>query len=93
MITQSILSELKKIVGPEHLLTEREDMLTYSYDAAVLDSQMPCAAVMPGTTQEIGKIVSLAMKIVFPSQFGDRAPTCPGAPFRKLQGLCCSRAG
>ncbi|MFH2061292.1 MAG: hypothetical protein ABIJ59_20710 [Pseudomonadota bacterium] len=41
MISQSILSELKKVVGPEHLLTEKEDMLTYSYDAAILDSQMP----------------------------------------------------
>ena len=59
MISKSIVSELKKIVGPEHLLTEREDMLTYSYDAAVLDSQMPFAVVMPGTTPEIGKIVSL----------------------------------
>jgi glycolate oxidase len=59
MISQSILSELKKIVGPEHLLTEQEDMHTYSYDAAVLDSQMPCAAVMPGTTRELGKIIGL----------------------------------
>ena len=57
MISQSVIETLTKIVGTENILTAREDMLTYSYDAAVLDAQMPAAAVMPENTEQIGDIV------------------------------------
>lgn len=59
MISQSVIDQFKRIVGPDNLLTEQEDMLTYSYDAAVLDAQMPGAAVIPGNTEEIEGIVKL----------------------------------
>jgi glycolate oxidase len=59
MISTSVISQLSDIVGPDYIFTEAEDMMTYSYDAAVLDSQMPAAAVMPGKTEEIGRIVKL----------------------------------
>ncbi len=59
MINEPIISRLKEIVGPDNILVEKEDMLTYSYDAAVLDSQMPLAAVMPGKTEEVGQIISV----------------------------------
>ncbi|MCF8075728.1 MAG: FAD-binding protein [Desulfotignum sp.] len=59
MIQKSILEELKKIVGPPHLLTQKEDMLTYSYDAAVLDPVMPAAAVIPETKDQVGDIIAL----------------------------------
>ena len=36
-----LIEELKKIVGSDNLLTGKEDMVTYSYDAAVLDSVVP----------------------------------------------------
>jgi len=57
MIDQSIVTRLKEILGPENVLTEKEDMLTYSYDAAVLDAKMPGAVVIPGNTEEIGQVV------------------------------------
>ncbi len=53
------IEELKKIVGRENLLTGKEDMVTYSYDAAVLDSVIPLAAVMPENSEEMGKIVKV----------------------------------
>jgi glycolate oxidase len=59
MISQSIIGKLKEIVGSDNILTEQEDMLTYSYDAAVLEPRMPGAAVMPGNTEEIGQIVTV----------------------------------
>ncbi|WP_022666567.1 FAD-linked oxidase C-terminal domain-containing protein [Desulfospira joergensenii] len=59
MIDQSFIKQLAGIVGPEHVFTQKEDMLTYSYDAAVLDSRMPGGAVMPGNTEELGEIVAL----------------------------------
>ncbi len=57
MINKPVISKFKEIVGPDNILVEKEDMLTYSYDAAVLDSQMPLAAVMPGNTDEVGQII------------------------------------
>jgi len=59
MIDQSIVTKFIDILGPENVLTEKEDMLTYSYDAAVLDTQMPAAVVIPGDTQEIGQVVKI----------------------------------
>jgi glycolate oxidase len=59
MIHKSTLDALQKIVGTAHLLTQKEDMLTYSYDAAVLDPVMPAAAVIPETSDQVGKIIAL----------------------------------
>jgi glycolate oxidase len=59
MITKSIINALTDILGPEYVFTEAEDMMTYSYDAAVLDPQMPGIAVMPGNTEEMGRVVTL----------------------------------
>jgi len=59
MIDQSIATKFEDVLGPENVLTEKEDMLTYSYDAAVLDSQMPGAVVIPGNTDEIGQVVRI----------------------------------
>ncbi len=59
MQNKSIVDELKNIVGKDNVLTDNEDMVTYSYDAAVLDAVLPTAAVMPKNSQELGKIVNL----------------------------------
>lgn len=66
MISRSLVKEFSRIVGDPYLLTRKEDMLTYSYDAAVLDSQMPGAAVMPGNTEELGRVVALCYKNSIP---------------------------
>ena len=54
---KKIIDQLAKVVGRENLFTEKEDMLTYSYDAAVLDSMVPGLAVMPETCEQLGQIV------------------------------------
>ncbi|GAB6145834.1 FAD-linked oxidase C-terminal domain-containing protein [Desulfocicer niacini] len=59
MQDKSIVEELRNIVGKDNVLTDNEDMVTYSYDAAVLDAVLPTAAVMPKNSQELGKIVKL----------------------------------
>ncbi|WP_024336535.1 FAD-binding oxidoreductase [Desulfotignum balticum] len=66
MIQKSILEALQKIVGPPHLLTQKEDMLTYSYDAAVLDPVMPAAAVIPETKDQVGDIIALCAENQIP---------------------------
>ena len=59
MISDVIINELKTIVGKKNLLTDNEDMFTYSYDAAVLDPVLPEAVVIPETGDAVGKIVKM----------------------------------
>jgi len=59
MITKALYKAFQDIVGKEHFLTEPEDLVTYSYDAAVLDSVSPAAVLMPETSEELGKIIVL----------------------------------
>ena len=56
---KKVIDQLAKVVGKENVFTQKEDMLTYSYDAAVLDSVMPGVAVMPETSQQLGQIVKV----------------------------------
>ncbi len=59
MINPSIITKFNEILGQEFVLTQKEDMLTYSYDAAVLDARMPSAVVIPQSSEEIGEIVNI----------------------------------
>ncbi len=66
MISRAILDELKQIVGRNNLLTDHEDMVTYSYDAAVLDTVTPEAVVMPDSGEAIGRIIRLCSENKIP---------------------------
>ena len=59
MITKSLYKEFQNIVGNDHLLTDPEDLVTYSYDAAPLESVSPAAVLMPATSKQLGKIILL----------------------------------
>ncbi|MGB9700853.1 MAG: FAD-binding oxidoreductase [Thermodesulfobacteriota bacterium] len=59
MLSKEILKELTKIVGPERILTSREDLLTYAYDAYV-EEFLPDAVVFPKTAEEVSRILKMA---------------------------------
>ncbi len=59
MISKSLYSEFQNIVGKNHVLTEPEDLVTYSYDAAPLEPVSPAAVLMPASSEELGKIIVL----------------------------------
>ncbi|MEN8212145.1 MAG: FAD-linked oxidase C-terminal domain-containing protein [Thermodesulfobacteriota bacterium] len=59
MISKSLYSEFQNIVGKNHVLTEPEDLVTYSYDAAPLEPVSPAAILMPASSEELGKIIAL----------------------------------
>lgn len=65
MIPPHILTELKRIVGPGYLITERDELLTYATDSTKLEF-LPDAVVFPGTQEEISEILILANKRGFP---------------------------
>ena len=56
---KGLIDQLTKIVGKDNLLTQKEDMVTYSYDAAVLDPVVPHAVVMPENSEQLGQIVKV----------------------------------
>jgi glycolate oxidase len=65
MIPETVIPELKAIIGPDHLLTTPEERWTYAYDATDR-AHMPDAVVFPGSAEEISAIVRLANEHRFP---------------------------
>ena len=57
MIYMSIIDELRKAVGDNHVLTTREDMLPYMRDASYFIGEEPIAVVLPGSTEELSRVV------------------------------------
>lgn len=52
-----IIDELRKAVGDNHVLTTREDMLPYMRDASYFIGEEPIAVVLPGSTEELSRVV------------------------------------
>lgn len=59
MISKAIADDFRSIVGTEWFLDTPEDLATYSYDG-FLPEFMPDAVIVPGSTEEISKIMHLA---------------------------------
>ena len=65
MDKKELASRLKKIVGPENVLTSEMDLMLYSYDAS-LDKAKPDVVVLPDSTEEVSQIMALAYKEKIP---------------------------
>ncbi|MDP3285091.1 MAG: FAD-binding protein, partial [Desulfobacterales bacterium] len=59
MINGSLLKEFTDLLGRGNVFTEKADLVTYSYDAAVLDPVVPAAILRPANYELVGKIVGL----------------------------------
>lgn len=55
----AISKEFAAIVGETNVMASEVDRHTYSYDAAVLDSEMPSLVVRPENSEALGKTVKL----------------------------------
>ena len=62
---RSILKQLERIVGPDHLFTAPEELRCYSYDATGREF-LPEAVALPASAQEIAAILALANTHRFP---------------------------
>jgi glycolate oxidase subunit GlcD len=51
-----VLDELKSVVGPEWVLTDRDRLLVYELDALTSTPSPPQAVVLPGTTEEVARV-------------------------------------
>lgn len=59
------ISQISRIVGASHVVTDLEDRYCYGYDASKLKG-LPDCVVFPGSTEEIARLLQLANKELFP---------------------------
>ena len=57
-----IINKLKKIINPENVLSENEEMKPYETDALSAYKQMPLAVILPENTQEVSAILKYCNK-------------------------------
>ena len=58
--TQKAVTELRRIVGPENVLTAREDLIPYSFDGTAALQQMPGAVVFTRHANQVSEVLRLA---------------------------------
>ena len=65
MNNADLIGRLEEIVGPEHVLSSDMDRTLYGYDAS-LDRGKADVAVLPGSTEEVSQVVTLAFQEKIP---------------------------
>lgn len=60
MISATTLRKIRDIVGGPNFLDSHEDRIAYSYDGTPLLSQLPDAAVIPRSVEQLSEILKLA---------------------------------
>jgi len=61
-MNNDIISEFRQCLSQEAILTQPEDLITYSYDGTPMLREMPKAVVFPTSTEEVATILRLASK-------------------------------
>src|ERR1043165_246523 len=59
-LANNTLTELRRIVGDENVLTEKEDLIPYSFDGTAALQQMPGCVAFAKNTQQIADVLKLA---------------------------------
>lgn len=83
MLANSIIKELREIVGEERCLTAPEDLLVYSHD--VFAEKKPDVVVLPVTTEEVSRILKVANR--------EKIPVTPRGSATGLSGMCVPERG
>ena len=65
MLDSTTIHELASIVGADNILTEKQDLICYSYDATQMEF-LPDAVVHPADAAEVSAVLKLANRCGFP---------------------------
>lgn len=68
-LDEKVVERLIEIFGKDRVLTNKTDMMTYSYDASFetqLNPRLPQAAVIPLSTEEVSECMKLANEHLIP---------------------------
>jgi glycolate oxidase len=66
MIDKGHIDRLRRIVGKEHVLTSKEELTAYSYDATATWRHLPEVVVLPENVGQISEILKLANEARLP---------------------------
>ena len=64
-VTEAVLDELRRIVGKEHVHTEIEKLMVYSFDST-FQNHLPEVLVKPHTVEETAAVVKAAAQYGIP---------------------------
>jgi len=62
----NVIQQLKAIVGPQWVATEKEDLICYGYDATPGFFNLPEAVVQPANKEEVAAVLKLAGREKYP---------------------------
>jgi glycolate oxidase len=60
MLDKKLITQLRKIVDKDAVLTSKEDLNAYSYDGTTTWAHAPDVVVLPTTTEQVSQILKLA---------------------------------
>lgn len=66
MPTDAQLEHLRSLVGPQGVLTDLAERLSYSYDATAMMKSPPGAVVIPSTAEQVAEVIAFANAEGFP---------------------------
>jgi glycolate oxidase len=91
-MNESQIAELKSIFGDKQVLTEKEDMIAYSYDASHVEIE-PEAVVFPTSTEQVSRLMKFAYREEIPvTPRGQGSGLSGGSiPLKKGIVLCLDR--
>src|SRR5512138_423744 len=59
-LAQTTLTELKRLLGSKNVLTEKEDLIPYSFDGTAALKQMPGCVAFAQNTAQVAEVLKLA---------------------------------
>jgi glycolate oxidase len=61
-----LLADVTSVVGPENVLSHRDELLVYECDGYVIDKRVPDIVVFPTTTEHVAEVVKLCNRYGVP---------------------------
>jgi glycolate oxidase len=65
-LAQSTFAELRRLLGAENVLTEKEDLIPYSFDGTAALTQMPGCVTFAKTTDQVAAVLKCASQTKTP---------------------------
>jgi glycolate oxidase len=59
-LPDTVVADLKRLLGPENVLSAKEDLIPYAFDGTAALSQMPGAVVLPRNTEQVPAVLRIA---------------------------------